>query len=164
MALARQLKDSPPRYTTIFLATGAEEVGLLGSQYYVSTLAARRDTVLGAYILGCLNFDLLGNGQKGVVAVAGKTYPKLFAGIEAANAPDTWLPDIRPQGNRPNSDHWPFTQAGIPALFFFTEGGPPNYHDIYDTPDQIELPVFWRFSQLITSFLHQPNLSASFQP
>jgi len=64
------------------------------------------------------------------------------------------LPDsVRARENRPNSDHWPFTQAGVPALFFYTEGGKGYYHDVYDTPESISLPVFYNFLKLVEAFI-----------
>lgn len=147
LALAERLSTQQPYYSVLFIATGGEEAGLVGSKAYVASLADRMDTKTGAYVRACLNFDLMGNGQDGLVAVAGKDYPQLYAA--AAKCLGAYLPGvaIRSRKNRPNSDHYPFTQTGVPALFWYTEGGIPNYHDIYDRPDQIELPVFWGLLQ-----------------
>lgn len=163
LALAARLKVQPPHYNILFLATGAEEVGLLGATAYVESLSLRRDTVTGAYVAGCLNFDLMGNGQDGLVAVAGQDYPMLYNSLKSFLTLELPRTRISARSNRPNSDHWAFTQAGIPALFWYTEGGIPNYHDIYDRPDQLELPVFWPLLRSVDAFLHQQNLTEQFE-
>jgi hypothetical protein len=153
-ALLLSLADARPRtpYTTVFIAFGAEEVGLQGSQYYVSRPAPSPLTK----IKYCLNFDLWGNGEQGVMAVGGKTFTGLYEKFVALNRrlQATHKLDARP--NAPNSDHYPFTQKGIPALFFYTLGGPPHYHDVYDRPDGLSLHAFFRFRNLILEALHLP--------
>ncbi|MDX2061579.1 MAG: M28 family peptidase [Bacteroidia bacterium] len=162
LALADSLVRHPPRYSTLLLATGAEEVGLVGSQSFVERLEGRSLRRDGPYVLGVLNFDLMGNGEAGLVAVAGQTYPRLYTAFEAALRQRAPTLRLRARENRPNSDHWPFTQVGIPALFLYTEGGPPNYHDIYDTPDQLGLPVFYPVLASVVGFLHRPGLAQIF--
>ena len=46
------------------------------------------------------------------------------------------------------SDHWPFLQVGIPALFFHT-GLHPDYHQETDTPDRINYPKMERIVRLV---------------
>lgn len=132
-------------YSLLFIAFGAEETGLNGSFAYVRGLP----NALRKRMKYALNFDLLGNGQNGLVAVGGADYPQLYEPFVEMNQRLQLVPSFRPRGNVPNSDHWPFTQAGIPALFFYTEGGQPWYHDIYDTPQVLELPVFVSFGTLV---------------
>lgn len=132
----------------VFIATMAEEAGLLGAYAYVQN---------PLFPLKCtqfvFNFDLMGNGEKGMVAVAANQYPQLFKPLKHLNDSLHCITFIRTRDNAPISDHWPFTQAGVPALFFYTEGGAPNYHDIYDNPDQIRLPVFNNFLKMLNLYL-----------
>ncbi len=35
LSLAKYYKENPPKYSIMFIAFGGEEIGLLGSQYFV---------------------------------------------------------------------------------------------------------------------------------
>jgi hypothetical protein len=46
------------------------------------------------------------------------------------------------------SDHWPFLQHGIPALWFHT-GLHPDYHTIYDRPEKINYDKMEKVARLV---------------
>ena len=150
LALTERLKTRPLPYPVLFVAFGAEELGLLGSEYFV-----QHPPLPLSHIRAVLNFDLLGHGDKGLMAVGGKDYPQLFAPLARRNDSLKLLPTLAQRPNAPNSDHYPFTQQGIPALFFYTLGGPPHYHDIYDTPETLGLQAFWPTLRLIEGYLRE---------
>ncbi|MBX3102600.1 MAG: M28 family peptidase [Bacteroidetes bacterium] len=133
-------------YSLAFLFFSAEEVGLLGSRHYVQHPCWPLSRTRAMY-----NFDLMANGSKGIMTVAGKDYPALYAPLAALNDSLQCIYPLQSRENRPNSDHYPFTQAGIPALFFYTQGGPPHYHDVHDLPGAYQLEAFWVFRKL---FIH----------
>ncbi|MFN7709012.1 MAG: M28 family metallopeptidase [Sphingobacteriia bacterium] len=135
-------------YSTLFIAFGAEEVALVGSRHYV----AHPRWPLGSTRM-VLNMDLMGNGDRGVMTVAGKTYPQIYAPLSRLNDSLGLIHPLLARENRPNSDHYPFTQRGVPALFFYTQGGPPHYHDVYDRPEAYGLEAFWVFRRLILAWL-----------
>jgi Zn-dependent M28 family amino/carboxypeptidase len=89
------------------------------------------------------------------MTVAGKAYPQLFGQLAALNDSLRAVHPLQHRENRPNSDHYPFTQVGVPSLFFYTQGGPPHYHDVHDLPDAFAYPVFWRFRRLIAEYLQR---------
>jgi hypothetical protein len=151
LALAKQLQAMGSfKYNIVLLATAAEEAGLLGATHYV-----RRDDFKPAATKFVLNFDLMGNGQGGMVAVGGVDYPFLYNRFVTINTRMHAVPQLRARANAPNSDHWPFTQAGIPALFWYTEGGKPHYHDVNDRPGELSLPVFYNCLNLVGKFLQE---------
>lgn len=151
LALAERLQASGPfRYNIVLLATAAEEAGLIGSTHYV-----QHPTYPLAATKFALNFDLMGNGQQGMVAVGGKDFKSLFDGFIQLNQHARVEMPMRARPNAPNSDHWPFTQKGIPALFWYTEGGKPHYHDVYDRPNQLELPAFYNCLNLVSEYLRR---------
>jgi hypothetical protein len=152
LSLARYFAqpDVEHPYSLAFVFFGAEEVGLLGSIHYVQSPCwpiARTSAML--------NFDLMANGQQGIMTVAGKAYPQLFGQLAALNDSLRAVHPLQHRENRPNSDHYPFTQVGVPSLFFYTQGGPPHYHDVHDLPDAFAYPVFWRFRRLIAEYLQR---------
>ena len=48
------------------------------------------------------------------------------------------------------SDHWPFMQRGVPALWFFT-GLHPTYHTAMDRPERIN----WDKLERVTRLVHE---------
>ncbi|MCS7087012.1 MAG: M28 family metallopeptidase, partial [Bacteroidia bacterium] len=131
-ALLLSLADAMerPPYTTVFIAFGAEEAGLRGSWHYV----ARPAPLPLERVKFCLNFDLWGGGEEGVMAVGGKTFTALFDRVAKLNQSIGAVAKLDVRPNAANSDHYPFTQKGVPALFFYAMGGPKHYHDVHDRP------------------------------
>jgi hypothetical protein len=148
LALAGQLVRQPIAYSVIIAAFGAEEAGLKGSLYYVQNPLFPLERL--RYVL---NFDLMGNGQAGVMAVGGLTYTQLYDQVKQINDSLTHINPFPARPNAPNSDHYPFTLVNIPALFFYTMGGPPHYHDVFDVPEGLALPVFTPMLRLITAVI-----------
>ena len=96
-----------------FIAFGSEEVGLLGSRHYVSTLS--EDEV--GEIIAMLNFDVPGSGR--VVQVIGS--PNLTT--RALLYSDANGLDVR-RGlllEGAGSDHASFRAADVPVLFFLAD-------------------------------------------
>jgi Zn-dependent M28 family amino/carboxypeptidase len=46
------------------------------------------------------------------------------------------------------SDHWPFLQRGVPALWVHT-GLHPDYHTVYDRPEKINYQKMERIARLV---------------
>jgi aminopeptidase S len=92
---------------------GAEELGLVGSRYYVNSLSSANR----ARISGYLNFDMIGSPNPGYFVydddpAIEKTFKDYFAGIGVAT-------EIETEGDG-RSDHAPFKSAGVPVGGLFT--------------------------------------------
>ncbi len=101
--------------SVLFLAVGAEEKGLLGSEYYVANpLYPLSKTV------AVLNTDSMGvSGPARNFSISGTARLGLLDALvaEAARHGRTFLPDPRPEaGGFFRSDHFPFAKAGVPAI------------------------------------------------
>ncbi|HUE79379.1 MAG TPA: M28 family metallopeptidase [Sphingomicrobium sp.] len=101
--------------SVVFLAVGAEEKGLLGSEYYVANpLYSLAKTV------AVLNTDALGPyGRARNFSISGVARLELLDRLvaEAARQGRTFSPDPRPEaGSFFRSDHFPFAKAGVPAI------------------------------------------------
>ena len=141
--------ENKPRYSLIFIAFGAEETGLKGSLFYVN-----KEPLFPLSSTKCVfNFDLIGNGESGVMVIGALTYPDLFKQVTQVNDLQHFVTPLQSRTNAPNSDHYPFTLKDIPALFFYTQGGAPHYHDVFDVPEAIKLPAFYRLRGLIIKVL-----------
>jgi Zn-dependent M28 family amino/carboxypeptidase len=110
------LKTKPKR-SILFLATTAEEQGLLGAEYYTrNPLAPLAKTVAN------INLDSLNvHGLTTDITPLGAERSTLGQFIQAVAGEQqlTVAPDARPeQGSFYRSDHFPFAKAGIPAVSF----------------------------------------------
>lgn len=156
LSLAGYFQNNPPKYSLVFMACGAEEAGIHGSMHFTH----RNPLIELSKIKKVLNFDLMGNGEEGIMTVGGNTYPQIFEVLKNLNQ-SLNLSDGRPfvtpllsRANAPNSDHYPFTLKGIPSLFFYTQGGAKAYHDVNDRPENLKAPIIMRFRALMIRFIN----------
>jgi Zn-dependent M28 family amino/carboxypeptidase len=116
----------PPRRTIVFIAFGAEEIGKLGSNYYVlHPCIPLQDTAL------MINFDMIGRNEPDEIYAVGTTSsPELHAIHQRLNT-HVGLTLKHPKSFRlGRSDHTAFYLARIPIMYLF--GG---LHDGYNTPE-----------------------------
>lgn len=151
LSLAEYYTQNKPSYSLVFIAFGAEETGLNGSMHY----ALKQPFWPLERTKAAINFDLMGNGQDGVMLVGGKTWPRWYQSFITLNDSLQCLPRIDARPNAPNSDHYPFTLKNVPGLFFYTLGGSIHYHDVHDLPNEIEMPFFFLFRELLIHWLEQ---------
>ncbi|MDO7887459.1 VanZ family protein [Hymenobacter cheonanensis] len=140
--------ENRPAYSLVFLLFGAEEAGLVGSGYFV-----QHPLVPLASIKFLLNLDLLGTGEEGATVVNGRVYEAAFARLTALNNAHHYLPHLTARGRAANSDHFPFSEAGVPAFFLYTRGGSLAYHDVNDQPAALSLAGFAGAYGLARDFL-----------
>ncbi|MFF1410258.1 M28 family metallopeptidase [Streptomyces sp. NPDC058289] len=92
---------------------GAEELGLIGSKYYVNNLPAAEKAKLSGY----LNFDMIGSPNPGYFVydddpTIEQTFKNYYAGLGIPT-------EIETEGDG-RSDHAPFKSAGIPVGGLFS--------------------------------------------
>ncbi|MBB6613072.1 M28 family peptidase [Pontibacter sp. Tf4] len=139
--------ENRPRYSLVFMAFAAEEAGLLGSFHYV------KNPLFPLHNIRFLvNLDLLGTGDEGMMVVNGSLHVPEFTLLQTINTQHNYLPQLKMRGRAANSDHYPFSERGVPAFFFYTLGGTTFYHNVYDQADQLPLTKFSEVFQLITDF------------
>lgn len=148
-----------------FVLWGAEELGLLGSEYHVAGLSEAELAGTLAY----LNFDMIGspNGVPGVYDGDGSEFPD--TGPAGSGAIEALFNDwIDAQGVAPvpaelsgRSDYAPYADAGVPVGGLFTGAEQPKttdqaklyggdaataydpcYHQVCDTRDNLEPELF----------------------
>ncbi len=152
LELARyyQRAENRPPYSIAFMAFGGEEIGLLGSMHYVKyPLFALRN------IKFLLNFDLVGTGDDGITVVNGSVFEEVFERLVRLNEQQGYLPEIKRRGMAANSDHYFFTERGVPSFFIYTLGGITAYHDIHDVSENLPLTKFKGLFGLTKDFIAQ---------
>ncbi|HUQ80357.1 MAG TPA: M28 family peptidase [Gemmatimonadaceae bacterium] len=119
--LARLLRRNPAMRSVIFVAFSGEELGLLGSQYFVDHLPVPIEKVRAM-----LNFDMVGRLRDDRMIVYGvETASELKDIVDRANAPAPLQLTAVGDGFGA-SDHSSFYAKNLPVLHFFT-----NVHDDY---------------------------------
>jgi len=150
LSLAEYYSKNKPKYNIVFMAFGAEEPGILGSKYYVENpWFPLEDIKL------LLNLDLLGTGNEGICVVNGTLHKKTFKKLSKINKKQELVPKIKIRGRAANSDHYWFSQRGVPAFFIYTLGGIKAYHDIYDLPETLPLTEFNDVKTLLLKFIEK---------
>jgi aminopeptidase YwaD len=138
-----------PKKSIVFMAFAGEEAGLLGSQYYVQNPLFPLDQI--EFVI---NVDLLGTGEDGITVVNGSIHPEEFNALVELNDRNKYLKRVKKRGKAANSDHYPFSEKGVPAFFIYTMGGITAYHDIYDLPETLPLTEFEDVFKLIRDFIY----------
>jgi len=135
-SIATYFKENPPKHSIIIAAWDAEEIGLLGSKYYV-----KHPIILQKDILCNINMDMIGRNRQNELYVSGTRYSKILrdsavnllysskikilVGHDGNDGEDDWTN---------SSDHSPFHNKGIPFLYFGVE----DHQDYHKTSDVFE--------------------------
>ena len=124
-------RDMHPKRSILFMAFAGEELGLLGSSYFVN-----HPTIPIDKIAAMINMDMIGRLQHNRLFVGGVgTSADFKPWMEALNKPFGFNLDYSDTGYG-SSDHTSFTIKRIPVLFFFS-GLHSDYHKPSDTADKI---------------------------
>jgi hypothetical protein len=130
LEIARLLQQKSPVHNNyLFLHFSGEELGLLGSKYWIEN-----PTMTGS-INYMLNMDMVGRYDTShKLTVGGYGTSSKWSNIwKAINTP--LVVKFDSTGSGP-SDHASFYRAGVPVQFFFT-GSHPDYHKASDDADKI---------------------------
>ena len=147
LSLAKYYAAHPQKYSIGFILFAAEEIGLLGSKYYTE-----HPIVPLKNIRFLTNTDLAGTGEEGITVVNATVFPKEFALMNKINDKNKYLTSIGARGKAANSDHYWFTEKGVPAFFFYTKGGVTFYHDVNDKSATLPLNEQADLLKLIVKF------------
>lgn len=152
-ASLKQRGDGPKR-TMVFMWFSAEEMGLLGSQYWV-----RNPTFPLSRIGAMLNMDMLGRTESNEISVYdGFSEDRDWVFHEWHDTADLGFEHV--DHNLKNflrrSDQYPFFRKGIPVMFFFEgfqgSGGQamnPDYHRPGDVVEKIDFSKLRRAASFI---------------
>jgi len=133
-----------PYYSVAFMLFSGEEAGLMGSEYYTGHPLFPLEQIRLV-----INLDMVGTGQEGVNLFNAPERPLEAAIVHKINEEKNYLKDIFEVEAKANSDHYPFHEKGVPAIFFLTRGRSAGAHNIYDTPDKLPLYGYENLFRLI---------------
>jgi hypothetical protein len=143
--LARWFSHQPRRKRGIlFLTFAGEELGLLGSSYYVNhpVLPTKDDIAM-------INMDMIGRIRDNKIYLGGVGTGTTFAALLKELTPKhDFDADLSEKAGYGSSDHTSFTTKQVPVLFFFS-GLHADYHKPSDTWDKINAPDAVRLLDLV---------------
>ncbi len=145
--LAKYYAAHPPKYSIAFICFAAEEAGLLGSKYFTENPLIPLKNIRFLW-----NLDLVGTGETGATVVNATIHPKEFALLNQINNEKQLLKKINSRGKAANSDHYFFTEKGVPAFFLYTQGGIAAYHDVDDKAETLPLTAYENLFKLFVDF------------
>jgi hypothetical protein len=151
LELAKYYAANPAKYSMVFIAFAGEEAGLIGSKYFTE-----HPLVPLEQIRFLLNLDIMGDATDGISVVNGKTHEaeyKTLAALNASGENGFVFRDVTMGGPAANSDHYHFSEKGVPAFFIFTKGGKGYYHDIWDKAENVTLNNVPELGNLIRRFI-----------
>lgn len=159
--VARSLSESPVplRRSVLFLLFGAEEQGVVGSEYYCDNPFFSLEKT-AAFI----NMDGVGCGDK-LSALAAVNYPDFWKFIEDANQQYVHrkvVPRYFANIARPRLDAARFMWKGVPTISFGAFGSPSPYHVPSDDVDVITPEIMEDLARIlfisVTNMANQENL------
>jgi len=148
--LAKHYSENPPKYKTVFLFFAGEEIGLDGSYHFVY-----RETIDPTKIKFLINLDILVTGNDGIMVVNAYEFKNHFLKLKAVNDQKHYLKEIKQRGKAKNSDHYWFSEKGVPCFFIYTLGGIKAYHDVFDIEKTLPLTEYSDVFRLLTGFVKE---------
>lgn len=147
-------KEKLKNHNYLFIAFSAEELGLMGSKYFVenSTIDLKKVTYM-------INMDMIGrmNDSTRSLTVGGFGTSPVWSSVVKADKKMNINFKIDSSGSGP-SDHTSFYRKDIPVLFFFT-GLHSDYHKPSDDWNKINYSGEWNILKFAYSILKHPAAS-----
>jgi hypothetical protein len=147
--IGRALAPAPPRRTVVFAAMAGEELGLLGTRWYIDHPAVPLESTVAD-----LNLEMIGRPDSAIgpgrLWLTGYDRTTMGAAFESAGLAID--PDPRPgQSFYQRSDNIAFARIGIPAHTLSSFGLHPDYHSPDDEIERIDFEHLETVIEVATS-------------
>jgi aminopeptidase YwaD len=146
--LARHFAANPQQHNIAFIAFSGEEAGLVGSKYYTDNPVFPLNSIKFV-----INLDMTGDATNGITVVNAIDQKKAFALLNEINDDKKYLPKINERDQSRNSDHFHFSEKGVPAIFIYGNGTKPFYHDIFDQAKELNMENIDGLVKLLIDFV-----------
>jgi hypothetical protein len=150
LTMAKYFKEHPSKYNIMFVAFAGEEAGLLGSKHFVENPILKLKK-----IRFLMNLDIMGSGEDGITAVNATLFDNEFKLLQDINNERGLLKVVKSRGPAANSDHYWFTEKGVPAFFIYTMGPNKNYHDVFDLYENLSFEEYEDITSLLIEFVER---------
>jgi len=149
-SVANYFKKNPPEHSIIIAAWDAEEIGLLGSKYYVN-----HPIILQKDILCNINMDMIGRNRQNELYISGTRHNKILRDSVVASLYSNKIKiltghdgDDREDDWTYSSDHGSFHNKGIPFLYFGVEDH-QDYHKTSDVFESIQQEFYIEATRIV---------------
>ncbi len=142
------MSKTKPHYGIAFMFFSGEEIGLLGSKYYVQNPVFDLKK-----IKFLVNLDLVGSGDEGVQIVNSTIFKEEYRLISDINEQCDCLPVIKTRGAAANSDHYFFYASGVPCFYIYSLGKYKEYHNIYDSRENLPFSAYDSIFKVLDKFI-----------
>jgi hypothetical protein len=149
LAKAFTILSAAPKRSIVFAAWDAEEEGLLGSKYWTA-----HPTVPLAHVMAAVNLDMVGRLRDQRLIVFGVRSGYGWRRVLSSQNVDAGLQLDFSWTLKPNADHYPFFDHGIPVLMFHT-GLHDDYHRPSDVASRINRAGMARITRLLFATLYE---------
>lgn len=166
LALAKKWSESniKPEYNILFAAWTAEEMGLLGSEYFVRNFDFKKQKILLAINMDMISRSAPEDKTHRMLSIGTQKeteYLKKIASESNARLQNPFTLDLWETDGHSGSDYASFTAKGIPVMTFFS-----GFHEDYHTPrdkvskvdlDKIQDVLFIVNNSVLKFIENQPN-------
>lgn len=141
--MARRFAKKPGKRTIVLIAFSGEEMGILGSKYYVN------HPVVAEKPVAMINMDMVGRLRENLIVFGADTGDKFKEYLADSPIKIAYNKDaIGP------SDHTSFVLKGIPSVHLFT-GAHADYHKPGDTADKINYEGLRQVADLVEGLVRK---------
>ena len=148
--ICKTFSKQKPHYTLYFIFFTGEEIGLIGSSYFVKHPLFPLDK-----IRFLLNLDVIGSGEDGITMVNSSVFTKEYNLVKQINEEYNYVPVVKVRGTANNSDHAPFYNKGVKSFFVYAQGKTGPYHNPNDTPENLSLGKYENIVKLLIDFVNK---------
>jgi hypothetical protein len=161
--IARSLASRPerPKRSILFVSHTAEELGLLGSQWFTDHPTVERDSIVAE-----IDQDMVGRGSAADLPAGGSTYLEVIGARRlsrefgdvlervSARQPVPFVFDYEydapghPLQYYCRADHYSYARYGIPSVAL-SRGGHLDYHQVTDEAQYIDYETLARVASLV---------------
>ena len=150
VTLAKYYAQNRPEYDMYFIAFSGEDANLRGSEWYVA-----HPTVPLEQIKFLINIDMIGDNNP--VQYIETNSDRGFATFDKINTEKKYFKGLERGELAGNSDHFPFTEKGVPSILFENESGDafPYYHTPFDNYEHAIFDTYEPIFKLVRDFVEK---------
>ncbi len=152
LSLANYFSKHPQHYSLLFIAFAGEEAGLLGAEFFTWHPMVPLKSIKFLTSIGVMS-----DVTNGITVVNSTDYPIELEKLQGLNTKSSYMKEIRSRGQAANSNHYYFSNNGIPSFFVYSNGGKEHYHDVFDAPELINLSNVGGATRLLMDFIKVLN-------
>ncbi|MDA3820459.1 MAG: M28 family peptidase [Candidatus Delongbacteria bacterium] len=147
--LARHYKANPPEKSMAFICVSGEECGLRGSKHYVKHPVFPLENIAVV-----LNFDMVAGGWDSLYVQHSEAAQPDFDSLSKIARDEALFSGIKKDTLSPHSDHFPFAEKGLPAMFFsLSSKENPYYHTPADNREHVAMEKILLLFEMVTRYL-----------